>query len=134
MSRLVPSKGPRDDIVVSADRDAFETIRYESQAMSWCLDRFCYAAEMTRSGSTKTILRALSQAISQAKPLPDQTRVHIARGKGSGTRFEEIGAALGLGQQTEFQTISVALGTLRDQNLLGTLRAILPDNVRFERY
>lgn len=132
VSRLVPSTGPRDDIVVTADGGPLKTIRYESQAMSWCLDQFCYTAEMTRTGGTKTVLHALSQAISHAKPLPDHTRVHVARGQGTGTRFEEIGAALGLRQQTEFQTISVALGTLRDLNLLETLRAILPDNVRFE--
>lgn len=133
VSRLAPSSGPRDDIVVTADGGPFKTIRYESQAMSWCLDQFCYAAEMVRTGGTKPILHALSLAINQAKPLPDDMRVLVVRGQGSGTRFEEIAAELGLGQKTEFQTISVALGTLRDLNLLEALRAILPEDVRFER-
>ena len=120
--------------MVTADGGSLKTIRYQSQAMSWCLDQFCHDAEMTRTGGTKVLLHGLSKAISQAQPLPDETRVLIARGKGSGSRFEEIGAALGLQQQTGFKTISVALGTLRDLNLLEALRAILPDNVLFERF
>lgn len=133
VSREVPPPGRRDNMVVCADNGPLEGIAYQSQALSWCLDKFCYAAEMTRTGGTKTVIHAMTQAIDQITPLPDSTRVHLDRGQGSETRFDEIAASLGLGEKTDFQTISVPLGTLRDRDLLEALRAVLPSYVRFER-
>ncbi len=133
VSREVPPPGRRDNMVVCADNGPLEGIAYQSQALSWCLDKFCYVAEMTRTGGTKTVIHAMTQAIDQITPLPDGTRVHLDRGQGSETRFDEIAASLGLGEKTDFQTISVPLGTLRDRALLEALRAVLPSYVRFER-
>ena len=133
VGREVPPPGRRDNMVVCTDSGPLESISYQSQALSWCLDKFCYAAEMTRTGGTKTVLHAMTRAIDQITPLPDGTRVHLVRGQGSETRFDEIAASLGLGEKTAFQTISVPLGTLRDRDLLEALRAVLPSYVRFER-